>query len=549
MYQVDSPNKRWMLVAEEKSGEKAVREINELFSRGDYNGAYPQLCEAADSDYKNAHLNVVAGLVAFSIGKSFEASRYFERALLSDPNDADALHNNAVLRLSTGDIESAQKCFERLAEVRPTDASVYNELAVIWMNKGDVEKVRQYLTMAIELNPNYNLARKNGMEFALSNNMIDWGLELLDLNNRQPGLTANSVKDIHLWIKTIIHQQHQSEWVTVSTPNAPSSLQISKDTQCIANKKIAMFASYSKSVKEIIEKLKKDNNQVREFKSGSSESMLELMDWADLAWFDWCDNLLVEATKHPKKCPIICRIVSSESFLDMSALVDWTKIDRLIFINHAVEELVRPAIKWTVPWSIIQDGVNCDKYQIPKDKHYGKKIASVGHINYKKNPTLMLYCFKKIHQYDREYTFHIAGAHQDARIKLYFDNFLKENPLPITFYGWVDDVATWYQDKDFKISTSLFESFHHSLAEGMASGLMPLIHNWYGAKYIYPNEYLFDDPDTCLDILKKYEQCNKEEEAEKNRRYIAGRYNANDKFNQMSRLLNKEVSHEVTYNS
>jgi glycosyltransferase involved in cell wall biosynthesis len=263
------------------------------------------------------------------------------------------------------------------------------------------------------------------------------------------------------------------------------------------------------------------------------------MDWADLAWFEWCDNLLIEATKYPKKCQIVCRLHSYEAFSDMPARVDWSKVDQLIFVNCSVEELVRPLLTKGIPWTVIHNGVDCAKFQIPEDKHFGKKIASVGYINYKKNPTLMLYCFKKIHEYDPEYTFHIAGAHQDARIKLYFDNFLKENPLPMKFYGWVNDMPRWYEDKDFVISTSLFESFHYSIAEGMASGILPLIHNWYGAKYIYPGEYLYNDPDQCLELLKNLEKSNIKEEAEKNRRYITGRYNIEDKFNQISRLLQK----------
>jgi glycosyltransferase involved in cell wall biosynthesis len=270
--------------------------------------------------------------------------------------------------------------------------------------------------------------------------------------------------------------------------------------------------------------------------------MLELMDWADLAWFEWCDDLLIEAAKYPKKCPIVCRLHSYEAFTEMPAQVDWSKVDQLIFVNRSVEELVRPQITGAVPWTVVHNGVDCDKFQIPPDKKYGKRIASVGYINYKKNPTLMLYCFKKIYEYDQEYSFHIAGAHQDARIKLYFEHFLKENSLPVTFYGWVNDMPKWYADKDYVISTSLFESFHYSIAEGMTSGLLPLIHNWYGAKYLYPPEYFYNDPDDCLKLLKKLENSNQHEEAEKNRQYITGRYNAADKFNQISWLLKRAAT-------
>ena len=131
-----------------------------------------------------------------------------------------------------------------------------------------------------------------------------------------------------------------------------------------------------------------------------------------------------------------------------------------------------------------------DKFTIPSNKKYGKRICSIGYINYKKNPALLLYCFKAIHDYDSSYRFHIAGTHQDPRIQIYFDHLLPKLNIPVSFDGWVEDVPGYLRDKDYVISTSLFESFHYSIAEGMASGLLPLIHDWFGASYLYPEEYL-----------------------------------------------------------
>ncbi len=526
----------------ESSGADSVNEINTLLGKEDFNTTYPRLSALADKGDQNSHFNVMTGLMALSVGKKNEAARYFERALQANPNDTDALHNSAVLALSYGDIETARNCFVRLTELHPADASVYNDLGVVWMNQGHVGNVKECFTKSLGLNPNFEQARKNALEFALTNKMLQWGMELLDYNNEQPGLTQDTVKDIHRWQQVVAYQQEKSKPAADSIIAAPTSPRISSDSERICNKKIAIFANYKTFVTDIIEQLKRDNNDVREFTDGNTHDMFELMAWADLAWFEWCDNLLIEATKYPKQCPIVCRLHSYEAFSDMPTKVDWSKVDQLVFVNRSVEELVRPLITGAVPWTVIHNGVDCNKFQISSAKVYGKKIASVGYINYKKNPTLLLYCFKKIHDYDPEYTFHIAGAHQDARIKLYFDNFLKENPLPITFYGWVDDMAKWYADKDFVISTSLFESFHYSIAEGMTSGLLPLIHNWYGAQYLYPTEYMFGDPDSCLKLLSELEKRDRHEAAENNRRFIMSRYNSKDKFNQISGLLKKVVS-------
>ncbi len=207
---INVPGNRWQLVTEEESDENAVKEINELLSREDYTSAYPRLSVLADKDYQNPNINVVTGLVALSVGEKNDAARYFERALQADPFDADSLYNGAVLAMSNGDIETAQSCFERLVKIHLVDASVYNNLAVIWMNKGNVAKVKEFFTKSLELNPNFEPARKDALEFAVSNNMLEWGMELLDFNNKQSGLTSSTIKDIHHWIKVIANEQQRA---------------------------------------------------------------------------------------------------------------------------------------------------------------------------------------------------------------------------------------------------------------------------------------------------------------------------------------------------
>jgi len=188
---------------------------------------------------------------------------------------------------------------------------------------------------------------------------------------------------------------------------------------------------------------------------------------------------------------------------------------------------------------VICNGVDLDRFAPPKDKQRSRKIASVGYINYKKNPSLLLYCFKKIYEYDPSYSLYIAGTHQDARIALYFENFLKRHPLPIHFDGWVDDMPAWYADKGYVISTSLFESFHYSIAEGMASGLLPLVHDWYGADYLYPQEYLFSDPDDCLRLLRELETRDYVMALDMTRRFIEKHYSSREKTREIADLLDE----------
>ncbi|HKK20879.1 MAG TPA: glycosyltransferase family 4 protein, partial [candidate division Zixibacteria bacterium] len=363
------------------------------------------------------------------------------------------------------------------------------------------------------------------------NDMSAQALRLLELISQNPATTAESQEDIAKWRQKLQPEPVDNKSTKSVVPEGPTV-----ESPAKRGKRIAVFASIDTFFNDIGEYLA-EQNEVTKFEGQTLEEMQNILGSADLAWFEWCDQYLIEATKLPKLCPIICRLHSYEAFTDMPSKVDWRKVDLLIFVNRSVKDLFERQIKTPVSSIVIHNAVDTDKFVIPRQKKFGRKIASVGYINYKKNPALLLYCFKKIHEYDPNYTLHIAGEHQDPRIQVYFEHFLKESPLPVYFDGWVDDMPRWYADKDFVISTSLFESFHYSIAEGMSCGLMPLIHNWYGAANLYPNEFLFNDPDGCLDLLLKLEREDRIKLAETNREFIKHRYSREDKMVEIDRAV------------
>ncbi len=518
----------------ELSFEELTHQANRLLEKNDLKRAYPLVVRLTHFEQVDVDTLMMAGLMAFTLGKKEEAIAHLERAHSRDADHYDAAYNLALVYMANNAFDQAAETLNKLIAKHPTKAELYNDLAVVWMNKQNIPQVFQTFEKALEVNPNFQKARENAMRYALEHRWYDEGKRLLKFNAEQPALTNSSRADITKWEKEL--EKAQATAPSSEEKNISRLSRSSAATHRLTGKKIAFFATQQTFITDIIQRLSKDNT-TRLFQGTSAQEMRELLEWAEVAWFEWCDVLLIEATKLPKRCPIICRLHSYEAFTDMPSKVDWSKVDALVFVNRSVEEIFRRQVRAEVPVTIIHNGVDTAKFSIPSEKKYGKKIASVGYINYKKNPALLLYCFKKIHSYDNEYTFHIAGQHQDPRIQIYFEHFLKENPLPITFYGWVDDMPSWYADKDYVMSTSLFESFHYSIAEGMASGVLPLIHDWYGAANIYPKEYLFSDPDDCLRLLQRLEREDKHELARRNRQYIVERYNQEEKQEQIERLL------------
>ena len=304
-------------------------------------------------------------------------------------------------------------------------------------------------------------------------------------------------------------------------------------------KRITFFANGGDTfLRDIIIDLRKDYD-VYYFSKGTPEEFFNRLHNSDLAWFEWCDELIAQATKAPKLCKYICRLHSYEMFTPIPSYVDWNRVDRLIFVNDLVRDycLQKFGIRHDIT-QIIYNGVNLDKFKIPENKQYNKTVAFIGYINYKKGPELLLQTLKEIYDYDPSFRFNIAGDHQDERIKLYMDSMTRFLPFTIHYDGWVKDIPNYLRDKDYIISTSLFESFQYSLSEGMAQGCVPLVHSWPGAEIFYPTNFLFTFPNECVNIIKWFEkQENKQNVMETIRQHIVDHFSFDQQIAQIRHIL------------
>jgi len=272
--------------------------------------------------------------------------------------------------------------------------------------------------------------------------------------------------------------------------------EISKNTE---RKKVAFFSKGDdKFIDNVIEKL-----SIRfETKKITVRTIAELklidqwMGWADICWFEWCDGLLAYGSKLSlaKDRKILCRLHSYEAFTNYPSQVNWSCVDRLIFVSEEIQKYVIENFKINKDITIlIPNGVDIDKWSF-NQRSVGFKVAYVGYINYKKGPMLLLQTFKAIYDQDNRYKFYIAGQFQDSRYLLYFEQMVKELGLEDSFFfeGWQENIDQWLEDKNYILCTSVLESQNMSVMQAMAKGIKPVIHNFVGAKGIYNQKYLWN---------------------------------------------------------
>lgn len=265
------------------------------------------------------------------------------------------------------------------------------------------------------------------------------------------------------------------------------------------------------------------------------------MNWADICWFEWCDELIaygsnLEAAKRKK---IICRLHSYEAFTGYPLKVNWNNIDKIIFVSENIQNYVLN--KFSISEgivTIIPNGVDLEKWgYCQRDK--GFNIAYVGYINYKKGPMLLLQAFKAIFDHDKRYKLYIAGQYQDQRYNLYFKQMVREFGLENNFFfeGWQENLDEWLGDKNFILCSSILESQNMSVMQAMAKGIKPVIHNFVGARGIYSNKFIWNTIEEAVGLITE-----KDYNSSEYRDFVSNKYSLNTQLEKVFELLEQLAS-------
>ena len=293
----------------------------------------------------------------------------------------------------------------------------------------------------------------------------------------------------------------------------------------------------------------KANYETRICVTNDLEQTFNAAKWADIIWIEWADQSAINVTRFEQllyQKQVILRLHSYEAFTSYLDYIKWGVITDLVFVAEHIKDIVLkkyPVIKSSVDRiHVISNGVDVDKFNynpLRSTKHFfdffGKDLAYLGYLNFKKGSLLLFTAFAELLEIDPEYTLHIGGTFQEERYALYLEQMQKQNPLmakQIKFDGWVENPAEWLKDKSHIICTSVLESQGKGIMEAMSMGLKPVIHNFVGANTIYPKKYLWNTAhEFCQMIL------HGEYHPEEYRKYITDNFLAVDKIQQIEDMI------------
>ncbi len=295
--------------------------------------------------------------------------------------------------------------------------------------------------------------------------------------------------------------EHGRQAVTLGAPNSAEIVQLEKNHTAYSNEKIAVLIDRGQRdfIAPLIEHWRCQGKEVEE--TADPADLERLVEWSDCLWCEWAGELAVKATNIPKCGRIVVRVHGYELNMDYLERINWTAVDDCIFVSRTLKEQCceRVPIHLWCNCYVVPGGVDTSKFTIGEGKQ-GNKIAMLGYVNQRKNIPLALQILAACS--DKE--LHIAGEWQDAELQRYVEYLADELSLEgrLFLYGRVEDANTFFADKDFILSTSLRETFHYALAEGMAAGLAPVIHNWESASDFYPEDRIFSTVEEVVRMIQ-----------------------------------------------
>ena len=310
---------------------------------------------------------------------------------------------------------------------------------------------------------------------------------------------------------------------------------------CSSQKKLVFFVKNKMDafLTDIIEGLS-NNYIVKKIIVTDFDYIDKWMEWSDICWFEWCDELVEYGSKLPiaNRRKIICRIHRYEVFTNNIFKVNWNNVDSLTVVTKHLKKIIKEKIsdiEYKVNIEVINNGVNLKNYNF-KNREKGFNIAYVGYIHERKNPSLILQVINKLVKIDSRYKLYIAGNFQDELIKLYWDYEIEKMNLQnnIIFEGWQEDINKWLDDKNYILSSSIHESFGYGIAEAMSSGVKPIIHDFIFSQEIWDKKYIWNTIDEAIEMIGDNEYNSKEY-----RDFIEKNYSLFKQINEVNSLIKK----------
>jgi glycosyltransferase involved in cell wall biosynthesis len=247
----------------------------------------------------------------------------------------------------------------------------------------------------------------------------------------------------------------------------------------------------------------------------------ELAEWADIVVAEWCLGNAVWFSHHlPPRTALVIRLHRVELETTYPRELDLDNVHRIIAVSPKFAGLVRdhlPALGDRVVY--LPNAVDCALLDKPKLGGSEYRLGLLGGAPKRKRLDLALDMLDALRRRDRRYVLSVKGklateypwAWREQEERAYFhEQMARINHAPwrdsVVFEPFGSDVDVWFRKIGFILSPSDDESFHLSIAEGMAAGSVPIIRRREEVPGLYPPDYVYTDNHQAVALIEHLRQ-------------------------------------------
>lgn len=244
-----------------------------------------------------------------------------------------------------------------------------------------------------------------------------------------------------------------------------------------------------------------------------------LVEAAEVVFCEWClGNAVWYSRRKVEDQRLVVRLHRQEFYgrarRRYLSSVDWGAVDAAIVIAPIYKELLarltglKPARIHFVP-NLFETG------RFDRRKATGA-LHRLGLVKYgrRKRPDLALEILEELVRRDSRFSLRLVGKRpeevpwiwdrpEEREPVLSFLASVERSPCraSVVFDPYTGDMPRWFSGIGFVLSTSDNEGSHQAVAEGMASGCVPVIRNWPGADRLYPRRFIFSTTDEAVQLV------------------------------------------------
>jgi glycosyltransferase involved in cell wall biosynthesis len=237
--------------------------------------------------------------------------------------------------------------------------------------------------------------------------------------------------------------------------------------------------------------------------------------------------------------------------------IDVANVDEIIVVAEHVRETAEKLFSWKkVKNSTVPNFVDVDRLLGEKLPSAEKTLGIAGIVPQRKRFDRALDVLKKLRAEDPEWRLIVKGKqpkdipfmHGPSRkeeLVWYENQYYRLDDDPelegaVIFEGYTTTISSWYRKIGYMLSPSDFESFHFSIADGVASGAFPVVWPWEGAKDIYPKSWIVKDTDEAAKVILNHSRSKRRNKDGQRRQFIKENYGLESVFERMRNAMGLE---------